>query len=78
MVTCLPPPQALHAGTPMWGSALPWVFLDPKQMCVEDPGMSFGLLSLLTDGIMIVSPIICSVMMEHEEIVDCSLAASQR
>lgn len=48
MVTCLPPPQPLHAGTPMWGPALPWVFLDPKQMCVEDLGMSFSLLLCLT------------------------------
>lgn len=47
MVTCLPP-QALHAGTPMWGPALSWVFLNPKQMCVEDLGMSFSLLLCLT------------------------------
>ena len=35
------------------------------------------IISLLADGIMIVNPIICSVMIEHEEIVDRSLAASQ-
>lgn len=51
------------------------------QLAVLTGAMSSHLvpiISLLTDGIMIVSPIICSVMMEHEEIVDCSLAASQR
>ena len=48
----LAPRQALHAGTPMLGPALPWVFLDPKQMCVEDLGMSFSLLLCLTSKMM--------------------------
>lgn len=39
---------------------------------------SVPIIALLADGIMIVSPVICRVMIEHGEIVDCSLAASQR
>ena len=51
------------------------------QLAVLTGAMSSHLVpivSLLADGIMIVSALICSGMIEHEEIVGHSPAASQR